>query len=52
MDQVQERGNKEDNMKEEITTKEPFIQEGQVELIDISHLLTQLGSLMHMRIRG
>jgi hypothetical protein len=52
MDQVQDRGKKEDNMKEEITTEEPVIQEGLVELIDITHLLTQLGSLMHLRIQG
>jgi hypothetical protein len=38
-------------MKEEATTKELATQEGLVELINITQLLTQLVILMHLRIQ-
>jgi len=41
MDWVQDNGNKEGSMKEEITTEEPIIQDGLVELIYITHILIQ-----------
>jgi hypothetical protein len=41
MDQAQDMRKKEDIMKGEITTEDPVTQEVLVELIDISHLLTQ-----------
>jgi hypothetical protein len=52
MDQAQDMRKKVDIMKEEITTEDPVTQEVLVELIDITHLLTQQGSFMHLKIQG
>jgi hypothetical protein len=52
MNQSQGMRKKVDIMKEEITTEDPITQEVLVEVIDISHLLTQQGSFMHLNIQG
>jgi hypothetical protein len=50
MDQTQYGRKREDIMKEEINTKELVIKEVLEELIDITHILTQQGNCMHLKI--
>jgi hypothetical protein len=50
MDQNQNRRKRANVMKEEMITEEMVIQEVLAELIDITHLPTQQGNFMHLKI--
>jgi hypothetical protein len=52
MDQAQDTRKKTDIIEEEITTKHLVTQKVLVELIEISHLLTQQGIFMHIESQG
>jgi hypothetical protein len=47
---VQSKRKREDVMKEEMTAEELVIQEVLAELIDITHLPTQQGNFIHLKI--
>ena len=50
MDQTQNKRKREDVMKDEITTEDLVIQVVLEKIIDITHLPTQQGNFMHLKI--
>jgi len=52
MNEAQDKRKKAYLMKEEITIENLFIQGFLIDLIEITHLLTQQGIFVHLRIQG